>query len=154
MRLIKPENKSWHAQGSAWRGIRKTWHLPPSCSLFNKGSSLWAGWKKPWRESPDQCDKESTDTSWKQQDGDWLAQDSAWISKCQNVINKCKSLVGTWSTQPMGKWEGVGMGEDKVEKLHYCIHRHAPACRMPAIAVANTICFYQRYCPDNYFYSC
>lgn len=49
----------------------------------------------------------------------------------------------------MGKWEGVGMGEDKVEKLHYCIHRHAPACRMLAIAIANTICFYQRYCPDK-----
>ena len=109
-RLIKPENKSWCAQGSAWRGIGKAWNppSPPSpppsrCSLFNKGSVLWTEWKKPWRESPYQYVKESTETSWKQQDGDWLAQDSTWINKSQNVINKCKSSVRLWTWGPMGK---------------------------------------------------
>ena len=89
---------------------------PPWCSLFNKGGVLWTEWKKPWRESPYQNVKESTETSWKQQDGDWLAQDSRWINKCQNVINKCKSLIRLWNwgTQPMGKQgRGVDMEETR-----------------------------------------
>lgn len=44
---------------------------------------------------------------------------------------------------------GISKGGEKVQKLSYYAHRCAPACRTPAIAIVNKICFYQRYCPDK-----
>ena len=100
-RLIKPENKSRHAQGSAWRDMGKACHPPlPRCSLFNQ-------------DFEENHHINTTETSWRQQDGYWLTPDNTRINKCKPLIK-----LWTWSTQPMGKQgRGISKGENTVQKL-------------------------------------